>query len=288
MTHCRMLRSYGPEDSSLNPTLVEAISIVWATPGVFSPVRVGAELVQELISAVNGYNNPTLKAVEEAYEAFGPDRRVSCLLNLGTGMVSTPSSGTDGHVRAQAIARETETTAEDLKKRYAGLQIYFRLSVNRRIDSGFPSDVTEEQAGVVSALTSCYLETHDVCETVERCLISSRKASHTTMEHLCQWIYAIVLQLLMECIDRVRSRGPRSSHSLPPLSAFFVSRKKPMDSIHAALRTPISGSPAIALVIGLSGTGKTQISLKYAYDNDDQYVPLSSYKSSNPTPPPQV
>jgi Cdc6-like AAA superfamily ATPase len=43
-----------------------------------------------------------------------------------------------------------------------------------------------------------------------------------------------------------------------------------MESIRTALQTPAPGSPAIALVTGLSGTGKTQISLKYAYDNDDQ------------------
>ena len=184
MAHCRMLRSHGPEDSSHNPTLIEAISIAWATPGVFSPVRVGAELVQELISAVNGYNNPALKAVEEAYEAFGPERRVSCLLSLGTGVLSAPS--TEVHERVQMIVRETETTAEDLKKRYSGLQIYFRLSVDRNFDSGFTSGVTEEQAGVISSSASEYLEKHDVCETVEQCLISSRKASHTTMEHLCQ------------------------------------------------------------------------------------------------------
>jgi tetratricopeptide (TPR) repeat protein len=48
-----------------------------------------------------------------------------------------------------------------------------------------------------------------------------------------------------------------------------------MNDIVKALRTRMPGSPAIGLVIGLSGTGKTQISLKYAYDHDDEYVLLS-------------
>jgi hypothetical protein len=185
-----MLRTYDPEDSFPNPTLIEAISIAWATPGVFSPVRVGTELVQELLSAVNRYNNPTLKAIEEAHETFGPDLRVSCLLNLGTGLLSTPGPATEGTDHVQMIARETESTAEDLKKRYAGLQIYFRLSVDRNLNSGFTSEATEIQAGEISSCATHYLETHDVCETVDRCLISSQKASHTTIGHLCQWMDA--------------------------------------------------------------------------------------------------
>ena len=48
-----------------------------------------------------------------------------------------------------------------------------------------------------------------------------------------------------------------------------------MNDIIEALGTRMPGSPAIGLVIGLSGTGKTQISLKYAYDHDDEYVLLS-------------
>jgi signal recognition particle GTPase len=48
-----------------------------------------------------------------------------------------------------------------------------------------------------------------------------------------------------------------------------------MNDIVQALRTRLTGSPAIGLIVGLSGTGKTQISLKYAYDHDDEYAFLS-------------
>ena len=43
-----------------------------------------------------------------------------------------------------------------------------------------------------------------------------------------------------------------------------------MEEITKVLKKRKPLSPAIALVTGLSGTGKTQISLKYAYDNDDE------------------
>ena len=49
-------------------------------------------------------------------------------------------------------------------------------------------------------------------------------------------------------------------------------RQEPLDKITAVLGRKTQGSPPTALVIGLSGTGKTQITLKYAYDNDEEYV----------------
>jgi hypothetical protein len=50
-----------------------------------------------------------------------------------------------------------------------------------------------------------------------------------------------------------------------------------MNDIVEALRTRMPGSPAIGLILGLSGTGKIQISLKYAYDHYDEYVLLSRH-----------
>jgi len=74
----------------------------------------------------------------------------------------------------------------------------------------------------------------------------------------------------MKYVDRTRGSGPRSSHGLPPLSAFFMARRNVMGLINTALSSSLPGSPAVAVVIGLSGTGKTQISLKYAYDNNER------------------
>jgi xanthosine utilization system XapX-like protein len=43
-----------------------------------------------------------------------------------------------------------------------------------------------------------------------------------------------------------------------------------MSQIAAALSIREPGSPAIALLIGLGGTVKTQISPKHAYNHDDE------------------
>ncbi|KIM27514.1 hypothetical protein M408DRAFT_48879, partial [Serendipita vermifera MAFF 305830] len=83
---CRMFRNYKSKRSSYNPTIIEAVRASWATPGLFSSVFIGAAPQQEeIISAVNGFNNPTLQAVQEARELYGANRAVSTLLSLGSG-----------------------------------------------------------------------------------------------------------------------------------------------------------------------------------------------------------
>ena len=187
MTRCRMLRSYDSGHASHNPTLIEAFRIAWANPGLFSSIRVGSELMQEeLVSAVDGYNNPTPQAIEEAYRAFGKDRRVCFLLSLGTGRAVTRSLNTDGGALGQMIARDTEITAEQLQRRYARLRIYFRLSVDRNLDLRSASQAIEQRVGDVSSLTSGFLETHDASDVLDRCLRSSYQASQITTEGLCK------------------------------------------------------------------------------------------------------
>jgi hypothetical protein len=189
LSHCRMLRNYNSVHSSYNPTIVEAIRIAWATPGLFSSIRVGPDLMQEtLISAVNSVNNPTPKAVEEAHSAFGKDQRVSCLLSLGTGQPVVRWLNTDGLDVDQMVARDTEVTAEQLKRRYTGLGIYFRLSVDRVLDFRNGSQDIEENAGMVISCASSYMETHDASEILDHCLRSSHQASHITVENLCEWL----------------------------------------------------------------------------------------------------
>jgi len=188
MTNCRILRSYESRHSSNNPTIIEAISISWAILGLFEPVRVGAEHKQEeLVSAVDGYSNPTMQAVNEVYEAFGKDKRVCFLLSLGAGRALPRSLSVDGSIITQEIARDTESTADQLGRRYSCLKIYFRLSVDRNIECATgPRLGIQERLAIINSHTSAYLETHDASETLDRCIGCSRQARYVTTEHLCK------------------------------------------------------------------------------------------------------
>jgi hypothetical protein len=188
MTNCRILRSYESRHSSSDPTIIEAISISWAIPGLFEPVRIGAEHKQEeLIGAVDGYSNPTIQAVKEVYEIFGKDKRVCFLLSLGSGRPLLRSLSVDGSTITQETARDTESTADQLRRRYSCLKIYFRLPVDRNIEraTGSGSEIQEGLA-IINSHTSAYLETHDASETLDRCIDCSHQARYVTTEHLCK------------------------------------------------------------------------------------------------------
>ena len=142
--------------------------------------------MQELVSAIDGCNNPTLQAVEEAHNAFGKDQKVACLLSLGTGKPGNRSVTMESAQLAQMIARDTESTAEQLDRRYSGLQIYFRLSVDRTLELGTASRTIEQRASRIMTYTSTYLETHAISETLSCCVKRSQSAGDITMECLCQ------------------------------------------------------------------------------------------------------
>ena len=192
MTSSRILRSYESRHASLNPTIVDAIRISWAIPGLFSPVRIGAELMQEeVISAVDGCNNPTLNAIEEAHQHFSKDRRVSCLLSLGAGRPSARSSNMDQKALAQKLLRDTEGTAEQLRRRYNGLRVYFRLSLDYVPESFATPASIEETIMSLNSYTSTYLNTHGASEILDACVMASRQTSHITLEHLCESVHFV-------------------------------------------------------------------------------------------------
>ena len=182
-----MLRSYESGHSSYNPTIMEAIQIAWANPGFFSPVRVGVALMQDnLISAVDGYSNPTYQAVKEAYEVFGGNTQMCCLLSLGVGKPMVRSMSIDRQDLLQTAVRDTETMAEQLGRRYSRLQVYFRLSADRNLEFGGVAVPVDNRLAKIVAYTSTYLETNAASTAMSLCIKSSRKAGHTTIEQLCK------------------------------------------------------------------------------------------------------
>lgn len=189
MTNCRVLRSYESRHSAYNPTIVEAIRIAWAIPGLFSPIQVGTDFIrEELVSAVDGFNNPIFQAVKEAYDIFGHKKRMSCLLSLGTGKPLVRSTSIDRQDLMQRTTRDTEAIVEQMRRRYTGLRIYFRLSVDRDLEFGSASVSFEKRLGRIVSHTLTYLETYDASTTLDRCVRCSRQASRVTMDHLCKFI----------------------------------------------------------------------------------------------------
>ena len=130
-----MFRNYTSRNSSYNPTIIEAARAAWAVPGMFSSIHIGANVVEEeLVSATNGFNNPTRETLREAQSVFGKDRMVSSILGIGSGKRATiPAFSVAAAMR---VAQEAKITAENLQRMFGTLGVYFRFSVD--VTNSFP------------------------------------------------------------------------------------------------------------------------------------------------------
>jgi hypothetical protein len=183
MSTCRVFRNFKSSRSSYNPTIIEAVRASWATPGLFPSILLGANLMrEELVSAVNGFNNPTLETIKEAKDIFGKERRVSCLLSLGTGQADIRSTASKDFMTK--TAQDTETIARESQRRFGSLGIYFRFSVERGMDS--EGVIGEEALGAIAAHTSVYLEGDDSAKRLDRFVTISGSTNRTTLDTLCE------------------------------------------------------------------------------------------------------
>ncbi|KIM20141.1 hypothetical protein M408DRAFT_30615 [Serendipita vermifera MAFF 305830] len=176
---CRMFRNYTSKQSSYNPTIVEAIRACWATPGLFSSIPIGAASQKEdIISAVNGFNNPTLQAVQEAKELYRPNRPLSSFLSLGSGKNGPTSIHSDGFLHD--TVQQTEMTEENIEREFGHSGVYYRLSPEYTTQSG-SFDIRDNQFGSISSYTRAYLERVAVMRSMESFLRASTRTSNVDL-----------------------------------------------------------------------------------------------------------
>ena len=180
---CLMLRNYASRHAAYNPTIVEAIRIAWATPGIFSSVHIGPTFMkEEFVSAVNGTNNPTFEAIKEVNEVFGGQSRISCLLSLGAGKLINLSANAENML--EQTAQDTEGTARELQMCLEKLGVYFRFSVDRGLESH------HSQLGLVVSHTSVYLNDSAVSQKLEECVDALKYLNGVALEQLCMYTFS--------------------------------------------------------------------------------------------------
>jgi hypothetical protein len=118
----------------------EAARATSATPGIFKPVKIAGTrgISAEYVDPGLEHSNPTEKLLEEASGLFGQDRRVKCVLSIGTGRVSRrwKTRATAAPYLASTVLGFTtscelkhETFAERLRAQSSQTQFYFRLNL---------------------------------------------------------------------------------------------------------------------------------------------------------------
>jgi hypothetical protein len=160
-----MFRSYESRHASYNPTIIEAIRACWANIGLFSSIRVGPTSHQEdLISAINGFNNPSLEAAREAQDSFENTRSFSTFLSLGSGE-RLPLSISSNNLLERAV-RQTVTVEESIA-RLLGAP-YFRFSPPNTVEDN--SLAIGRQFELITGYTHAYLERDATSHHVDKYL----------------------------------------------------------------------------------------------------------------------
>jgi hypothetical protein len=278
LSQLRLLRNYRSRQVSYVPTILQAIRISWATPNLFLPVIIGPEnLEEELISAI-GFNNPSLEVIKEAFDVFGPEARISCFLSIGAGRPIVPHSLSPDANTARVLqtfeqlATDCETVAKEMDRRIGRRGIYFRLSVDRGLDFTIHS-VDPRRLGEIASYTMSYLLDNVVSKNLDDCVFKAQQNSRVSLEGLCNVLFLLYIYS-SECrfVDQSRSTGFRSAHGLPPLSSFFVARESVMKQMVSALfdNQGQESTQRVMVISGLAGSGKTQISLKFAREFEDR------------------
>lgn len=193
-----MFRNYqSPQQTGVDATLVEALRACWATPGLISSKFVGiGGIEEELVSAVNGFNNPTQEAIKEAYNVFGPEAHIACILSLGSGqrgVISLEEKDVTPRKLGAQMITDSEHVAEDIRKRIGRLRIYHRLSVDRGLEGW---ELFRRGFGIIKSHTDAYLSKDAVSGGLEECLNTSRGMSNVTMERVCKFVTNLVDKIL--------------------------------------------------------------------------------------------
>ncbi|KAG8836280.1 hypothetical protein FRC17_007430 [Serendipita sp. 399] len=256
-------RNYRGKHVPEDVTIIQAIRATWATPKVFSSVLVGPPLrAQEVVSAVNGFNNPIMEAIKEAKDIFGPETKTSCVLSLGSGKWGLDVSLTEdinyGRYSDKWV-KDTEKTAEQAQKWFGHTGVYFRLAADLKSEEDAERVHEDRLFGAIDARTDAYLRSWSVNRVIDACIDAAGKSDGILLEHLVQ---------------APSNRGKPSVHGLPPLSKFFVLRDGPTKKISNWINGHMNEGghePRVCVLSGLGGSGKTQLAIKFALDNTNQF-----------------
>jgi hypothetical protein len=218
------------------------------------------------MSAQSGFANPIREVIREAYHVFGSKAQISCLLSLGSGFRGVITLDDNGSV-AQGARMDCERTARDVKRGLARLNVYHRLSVDRGLEgwgsfgAGF---------GVMKSHVDEYLGRDEPSWDMDQSIAASIKEGRVTLERIRK-SSVFEKYFVSFLVDAHRAQETRSSHGIPPLSAYFVMRKKPMNAIVKGLVDGDTSTQRIMVMSGLGGSGKTQLGLKFARDFQERY-----------------
>ncbi|KAH7060960.1 hypothetical protein BKA63DRAFT_528100 [Paraphoma chrysanthemicola] len=263
------LRSYSlPDEPAIRATVCEAALATSAATTFFDPVSIGDRTFAD---GGFGANNPVDEVEGEAANVWCSETGdlkplVKCFISIGTGNPGkTPFE--DGLLKFLSetvvqIATETEVTEKKFIARWAkhfDEKRYFRFNV----EQGLQNIGLEEykKRGAIEAASEGYLTHMAQKLRVRDCIQNLRLKQSTAAANLAYIIQEYNVQRIVEL--RIASRAEAPWIVPFQKNTQFVGRTLEIAQISALLANE-SRCERVAIV-GLGGVGKTQIALKFAY-----------------------
>ncbi|KAH8822506.1 hypothetical protein DL96DRAFT_1819972 [Flagelloscypha sp. PMI_526] len=247
-SHARLFRNYHSRtNAGPDCTLWEAGRATTAVPDLFSPISIGPEYIGEIfVSGELGWNNPTEVLTEEASLVF-KDRRVSCIINVGSGHPGHLSLSNGLADLFSRIATDCERASERMERRFMKVQsVYRRLSVEQGMQN---LDVNLSNLHEVVSHAQSYLQGTRVTRRVD----------------------SLVLDLFLRperiSVDMISGVVPSVAQPLHPKvcpqpTAYFTGRHVELQTLQDHFTSP-SKSCRVGVLYGIGGGGKTQIGLQF-------------------------
>jgi predicted acylesterase/phospholipase RssA len=184
-------------NASDNCFIWEAARATTAAITFFEPINIcGPDgISEEFTDGGLMWNNPVKVVIEEGARVFGPDRRVACVLSIGTGHQGSIGLGDANWYQPllpknaidllKKLATDCEQKAAECEKQYSHLQkLYYRFNVDHGLENMSMADW--KMLSTVKAHTKSYLQKPSVGGRLDEVIdvLRTRRADVTAAQ-LC-------------------------------------------------------------------------------------------------------
>jgi len=170
-------------------TVIEALRVAWAIPGMLPTVLIGPEGLEETVmSAGNGFGNPIREVIKEAYQVLGAKTQISYILNIGSGFRGVMALN-DGNNVVRGVGMDCERVARDVTRNLARLRIYYRLSVDRGLEGWGPF---RTDFGAMKSHVDEYLGRDEPSGVMDHCIAASFREGGVSLDKIRESLVLVV------------------------------------------------------------------------------------------------
>ncbi|KFY84702.1 hypothetical protein V500_09074, partial [Pseudogymnoascus sp. VKM F-4518 (FW-2643)] len=282
----RMFRTWlAKKNPEYNCTIWEAARATSAAPTIFKRIAIGEEGMEEVfIDGGLGCNNPVRYLVEEAAKEFGSDRKVNCIISIGTGKPKVAGFKAPGIFQRaiplelidvlKKMATDSEVEASRMEGRYQNCPgLYHRLNVEQGLQ--MVSLEEWEKLAEVRTHTKAYLNNSTISQGID-VIVDALVGKSSDGFPLGQLDGAVVAPINTHFCFLY------PSHQV----THYVTRKDFVEAIQNHFRSrPDKSAPTITILHGMGGCGKTQVALEYCRrgQNEKWFSAIFWFDASSPT-----